>query len=77
MLNSMHGPNSIKPAPKGRARHRDCHDCFNKKISDTQWVPIEYPPCITENKVKMPVGISNNAMHISMSLMFSKMAHHI
>jgi hypothetical protein len=75
MLNSMHGPIPIKPAPKSFTRHRDCHDFLSKKISDTQWVPIVYPPRIMENKVKMPVGISNNATHNSTSLMFFKMAH--
>jgi hypothetical protein len=73
----MHGPHSRKAGPKGFTGHRGCHDFFNKKISDTQWAPIEYPPCIMENKVKMSAGISNNAMHTSMSLMFFKMAHNI
>ncbi len=77
MLNSMHGPHSHKAGPKGFTRHRDCHDFFNKKIIDTQWVPMEYPPHIMENKIKMPAGISKNATHTSMSLMFFKMAHDI
>jgi hypothetical protein len=71
------GPIPIKPAPRALQGIEIATIFFNKKISDTQWVPIEYTPCIVENKVKMPAAISNNATHTSMSLMFFKMAHNI
>jgi hypothetical protein len=51
------GPIPIKPVPRALQGIEISTIFFNKKISsDTQWVPIEYPPCITENKVNISTG---------------------